>query len=408
MPTDSGPSLRTLLRRALLRFEPVEEAEFLRDRVSHYLLLSRVNLWLACVLYLLFLWFDAASFRRLADEHFHQVVYLVLMPVCALGALATHVRRLQRFTLGFNAVAAVVTGTTLAIFVASGTPASSDIAYHALIIHYLYVFALFGLLFWQALAIACLSYTICVVGDTLAGTGVILRFDHAFFLGSIIVIGTIVAFLQELTQRRAWTKTQELKYMSAHDPLTGLLNRRAFFERGEQLLRLAQRELRTVTLLFVDLDHFKTFNDLHGHAAGDECLKQCSAAISALATRPLDLVARLGGDEFVAMLYDAPPEMARRRAEELRARVSGLSGLANGQQRAQLTVSVGVLVEKACASTTLSELISHADAALYEAKAHGRNCVSQLLYLGAGTAAAAPSTPPAAPPTVRSVQPGVS
>lgn len=358
--------------RWLLHFEPELEAQFLLDRAAHHLLLSRVNLWLACVLYAAFICFDTLILRH-PDSWLHQVVYFVLLPPCVLGAIATHVPRLQRYTLTINAWVALLTGPTLAILVAEGSSPGAEVGYQALILHYIYLFALFGLPYWQAAAIAGLSYLICVVGESLAGADPTLRFYHAFFLGSIVAVCVIVAYLQETTQRGAWLQTRKLKYLSSHDPLTGLLNHREFFERSELLLRQARRQGESIAFLFVDVDNFKAFNDQHGHAVGDELLRCCGSAISALVSRPLDMAARLGGDEFILVLYGASQDGARGLADQLRRSVSAMHFGAAGVPQSQATVSIGIQVTPPGASTTLHELIGQADAEMYRAKAGGRS-----------------------------------
>jgi len=165
---------------------------------------------------------------------------------------------------------------------------------------------------------------------------------------------------------------EELREASLTDSLTGTLNRAGFEQRAQRVLQRARRDGRALALLMVDADHFKRINDELGHPAGDEALRALvSAAREAL--RPGDLLGRHGGEEFVALLPDLPPQAALRAAERLRAKIEATS-LEIAGRRLTLTVSIG-LSTAATAGYDLVQLVSRADAAVYRAKALGRNRV---------------------------------
>jgi diguanylate cyclase (GGDEF)-like protein len=156
------------------------------------------------------------------------------------------------------------------------------------------------------------------------------------------------------------------------DPLTGVANRRAFFERGEELLRRAQAEGRSAVLLMFDLDRFKAINDTFGHQAGDAVLaKFCEVALAAL--RPGDLFGRFGGEEFACLMAGASLGEASLMADRIRS-AFGKTPIAIGQEQVTVTVSVGVAMSNE-ADRRLDQLFIAADRALYRAKAKGRNCV---------------------------------
>ena len=156
------------------------------------------------------------------------------------------------------------------------------------------------------------------------------------------------------------------------DELTELANRRAFVERGKVALEQAKRYQRPLSLVMVDIDHFKRVNDSHGHAAGDQVLRQI-AALLAGAARASDTAGRLGGEEFGVLLPETPLAEAARFAERLRERISQLS-IPHETVWLRLTCSFGV-VQANEQSTTLDALLGQADAALYRAKTEGRNRV---------------------------------
>ncbi len=156
--------------------------------------------------------------------------------------------------------------------------------------------------------------------------------------------------------------------LSRHDPLTGLANRRAFDSFLFESFNLSRRHGHALALLLIDIDHFKSYNDVFGHPAGDALLKDLSVILASLA-RATDLVARLGGEEFGIVLPETDMVGARVLAERVRAEVAQAT-----QFRRQVTVSIGVtaLSDKMGAP---SSLVEDCDSALYRAKSSGRNFV---------------------------------
>jgi len=156
------------------------------------------------------------------------------------------------------------------------------------------------------------------------------------------------------------------------DPLTGVANRRAFVERGDELLRRAQSDGRSVVLLLFDLDRFKAINDTFGHQAGDTVLSRfCNVACNVLG--PNDLFGRFGGEEFACLMSDRTLREGGAMAERIRAAFVE-APIAIGPHHATVTVSVGVAMPNE-SSWRLDQLFTAADRALYHAKAKGRNCV---------------------------------
>jgi diguanylate cyclase (GGDEF)-like protein len=166
----------------------------------------------------------------------------------------------------------------------------------------------------------------------------------------------------ELEQRKA----------ALTDPLTGIANRRAFFDRGAPLLAWAQADRRSAALLLFDLDRFKEVNDTAGHQGGDRVLKAFCDLVGG-AIGPRDLFGRLGGEEFGCLLADASMAQALQFAERLR---GAFAALRMPGIDAQPTVSVGVAMAGE-AGRTLPALLATADRALYRAKAEGRNRVAR-------------------------------
>ncbi|MBA3033619.1 MAG: diguanylate cyclase [Gammaproteobacteria bacterium] len=169
-----------------------------------------------------------------------------------------------------------------------------------------------------------------------------------------------------------------LRSLAFIDGLTGVANRRRFDEHLQTEWRYCRRGAAPLTLIMIDIDHFKRYNDHYGHQAGDTCLVAVAAAIKKCLGRSHDLVARYGGEEFVCLLPDCGPAGAVRKAETLRQAVVALViPHAASATAATITVTLGIASCIPDADTAADQLLAAADAALYAAKTAGRNRVCE-------------------------------
>jgi diguanylate cyclase (GGDEF)-like protein len=159
------------------------------------------------------------------------------------------------------------------------------------------------------------------------------------------------------------------EHAANRDFLTGAWSRRAFFELAERELARARRGAHAIALLAIDIDHFKSINDTLGHQVGDEVLVDMALRVETV-TRSIDYFSRVGGEEFAVLLPDTDRPAALMIAERLRA---ALDRSKAGGQAAAYTVSIGVATLRG--TDSFRELMRRADAALYQAKAMGRNRV---------------------------------
>lgn len=167
---------------------------------------------------------------------------------------------------------------------------------------------------------------------------------------------------------------RELARRNAIDGLTGIANRGRFDEVLDHEWRRASRSGLPISLLFIDVDEFKAFNDGHGHLPGDECLKDLAGLLEQSLRRPSDLVARYGGEEFAAIMPDTDRHGAFEVAERLREAVSGLRlPHACSEVASHVTMSLGVATLVPTPGQQPDHLVAAADAALYAAKHAGRN-----------------------------------
>jgi diguanylate cyclase (GGDEF)-like protein len=165
-----------------------------------------------------------------------------------------------------------------------------------------------------------------------------------------------------------------LEKIAREDGLTGIANHRRFVEFADQCWRIAIREQKPIGLLMVDVDHFKAFNDIYGHQAGDQCLRKVARELEVVARRPLDLAARYGGEEFAVLLYGTNLSDALDLAEACRRGVERLQIPHSGSvDWGVVTISIGVASVTPQVDTDGTLLINLADKALYRAKKNGRN-----------------------------------
>lgn len=165
-----------------------------------------------------------------------------------------------------------------------------------------------------------------------------------------------------------------LERLTTQDHLTGISNRRRFDDSLELEWQRAARAQTPLSLIAIDIDHFKAYNDRYGHPGGDQCLVQVARSLAACTARPGDLVARCGGEEFACLLPATDAAGAERLAGQMCAAIAGLRlEHAQSPTHCHVTISLGVATLTPQASAPAQHLVDMADAALYEAKSAGRN-----------------------------------
>ncbi|MBB5320215.1 diguanylate cyclase domain-containing protein [Marinobacter oulmenensis] len=201
--------------------------------------------------------------------------------------------------------------------------------------------------------------------DTQVPTSLVKRNDE---------IGKLARHVKVMLEQQN-AQSRELLKLSMQDPLTSLPNRRAFDSRLEQILNSSS--LQSLSVLMIDIDHFKLYNDHYGHPAGDACLIRVASCLQETVKGRRVMVARTGGEEFSVLMPGTPESQAEKSAEQLRAAVAALAiPHATSPTASVITLSIGVAFHGAGAGlASRIQLMKQADDALYEAKRKGRNQV---------------------------------
>ena len=207
--------------------------------------------------------------------------------------------------------------------------------------------------------------------------------------GSVVVQAKVRAMYRLVKMQRALVKLAdqlnmanlELQRLSMTDGLTGIANRRMFDQSLAREWRRCIRLKKPMSIVLLDVDSFKLYNDRYGHQAGDDCLKAIAGELARSAPRPADLVARYGGEEFVMTLGETDESGALWVANRLRQHVAGLKMPHEDSNHTYVTVSCGVSSVLPSRDLSVDTLVKSADNALYLAKKQGRNTV---VYLGYG------------------------
>ncbi|WP_242171423.1 MULTISPECIES: sensor domain-containing diguanylate cyclase [unclassified Pseudomonas] len=237
-------------------------------------------------------------------------------------------------------------------------------------------------------------YTFSSVGDlplivavALSTEDIFAQWKRAALLISlatgVLCIGLLwLSWMLSKELRRRHRAEQVLSELAATDALTGLANRRTLDQRLRQEWDRAQRSTEPLTLLMIDVDHFKAFNDRHGHHGGDAALRTVAQVIEDNIRRPADLAARYGGEEFAVVLPHTEAKGAWLIAEHIRSSVEHLPRVAGAER--PITVSIGMSTWDKRSRMSLEALLLSADQALYEAKHSGRNRIVDTATLQAG------------------------
>jgi len=187
----------------------------------------------------------------------------------------------------------------------------------------------------------------------------------------LLIIGAISRYVHEYSQRDQFLMRKLLGWVAEHDALSGLANRRSHDLALRQRIAQARRDRQPLSLLLLDLDDFKAYNDTFGHPAGDALIRSFGELVAKFARRPLDQAARVGGEEFALLLYNCDNAAAQRIARQLVAALAALEVRHPRDPASRVGVSIGVATLQD--GQQAEQLYHNADMALYQAKTTGKN-----------------------------------
>jgi diguanylate cyclase (GGDEF)-like protein len=372
-------------------FPAAMESDFQKKRVESSLFYIRSGQWLLLMMFAIIVGIAWTDFHPLMTAHNYQLIRLIYVPVGAAILFIIYGNRIPWVHRHFHAVMFPVCVLQIVLILQHVFQASGN-AYYEYAVYNLMITLLLvalGLRFFTPVLL--LLYVLCgglslVIAEVLG-----LPVDGLSFFYYYIIYGTVIlalagiaerqerfAFLQELLARvqgEELTRLNRALDKIAHeDALTGIPNRRSFDDAAEREFDRARRDRQPFSLLLLDVDYFKRFNDTYGHAAGDKCLQAVAAALDHTLRRPADLAARYGGEEFVVMLPNTHAQGAAQMAERILREVELLAiPHAASAVAAHVTVSIGVKTLLPDEDIhTLKEVVKLADDALYAAKGRGR------------------------------------
>lgn len=246
--------------------------------------------------------------------------------------------------------------------------------HEVLILYVIYTYIFSGLLFAQA-ALSSLIFTFLYLILEVFQLGITSEISsQVIFLLFANAAGTLACIHYENTMRRNFIKQRKLEDLAQKDVLTGIYNRRYFEDNYQRICRQAFRENKYLTVMLIDVDYFKNYNDRYGHIKGDKALQKVAQSLNSIVKRPLDIVARYGGEEFVVVCYNSRKNFAQSLAEQILEQVESLN-IPHCKSNASnyLTLSIGGAVAIPETKAGYHKLLGTADIALYEAKRSGRN-----------------------------------
>ena len=297
------------------------------------------------------------------------------LPLVVIMLVLTAPRLYMRWYQPAVQLAAPLFGIGTVLMAVEATPAQLPLVAARLLLAAFYFYFMLGMTFGAALRTNLLLIAAYAGAALLGLVAPKVAIYSLFVLFSANLIGGSGSYTLEYANRIAFLERRRLARVAMHDGLTGLLNRAALEEQARSLWQHAQVQGQPVSVLLIDIDHFKAYNDRYGHQAGDRCLREVATAIGAAARRrPLDMIARYGGEEIIAILVGGSRTEAGGAAGRITKAVTDL-GIAHGASttRPYLTVSVGVATVEPGEEYSHERAVRLADLALYRTKERGRD-----------------------------------
>lgn len=380
-----------------LRFPARLERQFLQDAVTarlHYVLVSGVLSLIVFDGFLLADYLMAPDVFELALKVRLGVFSPIAVLVLAVGWRHREwmTRALPPITIELIVLASGLFAAACVSYILAASRSPTSQYYHVgLMVVVMYGNMVQRLRFWYAVVFSLAVYAMHIGGVLMLPVlNIRLVVPMVALLGATVLFTLMANYALERDERRHYLLSlrrkhllrdvgdvhERLKSLSLTDALTGLYNRRHVDGYLQQVWQRAAHDGDDVSVVMLDVDHFKRYNDRYGHPAGDACLAKVAEVMATSLRRPADLVARFGGEEFIAVLPQTSGPLARQAAERIRAAVQALAiPHADSETAPVVTVSLGVACLRAGPGIAERAVVAAADSALYQAKQQGRNRV---------------------------------
>lgn len=357
-----------------LSFPPDMEAEYTSQYLERNIAKQRTALWVAVILMLLLIPFDFNVLSGKPLEFYTTLRIGVVLPLLVISYACTYIPLFQRHfqALAFGIVLFI--GLSANLTVAYANKLGQHLPYEGLILVIFVGFLLAGMGFRHSLICACLLlFSYCLLATLYMPAHPMLIHELIYIFGSCL-IGGAAAYTLEYQSRLGFLQKGALRSAAKIDPLTNLLNRGAINYQLENIIDYAFREQKFVTMVLLDVDYFKRYNDTYGHVQGDDCLVDVAKALSKGCRRSLDFAGRYGGEEFILVWFDTKPEEMARLSELISNNIQELKILHEKSKVSKyITLSGGMVTGIPSDTLTSSVFIQKADDILYESKNRGRN-----------------------------------
>lgn len=362
---------------ASLRFEDSMEKEFRAFFYTRSVVKQRGAIIVGIILLLGLMPFDLGFLSGAAQDFYLLSRAWITIPVLMLALFLTFKKKFIGYFSVFSFFIILFIGISTSVLVVYTQNLGQYSPYEGIMLIIMVAFSLGGMLFRQSLScIILVGLCYLVLSELMLSQSPYLMHQY-YFLFATCLIGGVSGYMLEYQTRIAFLQRGALRNLAKTDPLTGLFNRGAINQKLNDLVEYAYREQKPLSLLMLDVDYFKNFNDHYGHLEGDDCLVDVASRLSDLCKRPLDFAGRYGGEEFILVWFDAPTAEATTLAQNTR---NAIRAMAIPHQTSkvsdQVTVSGGLITGIPTSPDLQDTLLHQADQCLYRAKESGRNRIA--------------------------------
>jgi len=358
-----------------LRFEEPLEREFQAFYLEGHIMRVRLAAYLIIALYAAFVVIDLTTLPEEVAYWTARIRLFVIIPPFIFLLLVSYRPSIRGYVVNAVFAGAIITGLGTTAVIGVAYRLGSQIPYEGILLVALFIYLIACLQWRRALFANLLTLFAFIVVEVLYQPDPQARLYEITFMFAANAVGAYGGYFLEHSARTMFLINNLLNELAELDGLTGLSNRRSLNIHLDRIWRQAMRDQKDVAIAMIDVDHFKKYNDRYGHAQGDAALRAVADVIAHYARRPLDITARYGGEEFSIVWYHPSAIELPNMAEVLTRAIHALNIPHVDSELGRLSISVGVAMMTPAPGQSNIDLLRDADAALYDAKAQGRNRV---------------------------------